>query len=75
MSENGNVRGFAVGLVLGALIGAGAALLLAPQSGEETRRLIRKKARRLAREAQDKYDDVKDRVRDVRTRARDAIAD
>jgi gas vesicle protein len=75
MSENGNVRGLAVGLVLGVLIGAGAALLLAPQSGEDTRRLIRKRARRLARGAHDTYDDLKDRVREVKDRARDAIAD
>ncbi len=75
MSDNGSARGFAAGLVLGALIGAGMALLFAPQSGEDTRRLIRKKAKRLARDAGDRYDDLKDRVREVRTRARDAIAD
>lgn len=75
MSEMGNARSFTVGLVLGALIGAGVALLVAPQSGEDTRRLIRKKARRLAHDARDRYDDIKDRVREVRTRARDAIAD
>ena len=49
MSENGNGRSFAAGLVLGALIGAGLALLFAPQSGEDTRRLIKRRARRFAR--------------------------
>lgn len=40
--------GFALGMVVGALLGAGAALLMAPATGDETRRLLRKKARRLS---------------------------
>lgn len=75
MSENGSGRSFAAGLVLGALIGAGVALLLAPQSGEDTRRLLRRRARRLARDARHGYGDVKDRVRELRDRAREAISD
>jgi len=77
MSENGvgDGRSFAAGLVLGALIGAGVTLLFAPQSGEETRRLIRRRAKRFARDARDRYEDLKDRARDVRDRAQKAIAD
>lgn len=43
---------FLTGLVLGAAFGAGLALLFAPASGEDTRRLVRKRSRALAREAE-----------------------
>jgi gas vesicle protein len=42
MAENGSDLGaFLAGCMVGGLIGAGVALLLAPQSGEETREMIR----------------------------------
>jgi len=34
------VKGFLVGVVVGGIVGAGAALLLAPMEGEQTRRRI-----------------------------------
>jgi len=37
--------GFLTGLILGAAVGAVVALLFAPASGEETRRLVRKRAK------------------------------
>jgi gas vesicle protein len=40
---------FLTGVAVGALIGAGVALLLAPRSGSATRRRLARKARRLAR--------------------------
>ena len=43
-NDNGNFGSFFAGLVLGGLIGAGVALLYAPQSGEETRILIKDKS-------------------------------
>ncbi len=46
--NTGNAAGFALGMMVGALLGAGAALLMAPASGDDTRRLLRKKARRLS---------------------------
>ena len=74
--QGGSTRPFVSGLLLGALIGAGLALLFAPQSGEETRRVVRRKAKKLAAEAQDRYDDLKDRVRRARRREKDeATAD
>lgn len=61
--ERGSARPFVAGLLIGALVGAGIALLFAPQSGEETRRLIRRRARRLAADARDKYEELKERVK------------
>ena len=57
---------FVAGMALGALVGAGLALLFAPQSGEETRRYVSRKAKHLAREARDRYDDVREKVHRAR---------
>jgi len=64
--EEHRVGTFVAGMALGALVGAGLALLFAPQSGEETRRYVSRKAKHLAREARDRYDDVKEKVRRAR---------
>ena len=45
-------------LFLGLALGAGLALILAPQSGEETRRAIARRARRAQEVAQDFVEDV-----------------
>jgi len=66
---------FAAGLLVGGLVGAGLALLFAPQSGAETRRIIRRRAKRVAADAQDRYDDVKDRLHDARRRVEKALTD
>jgi gas vesicle protein len=42
------------GLIIGAVLGAGAALLLAPQSGEKTRRMLRKRGTDFRRDAERK---------------------
>jgi len=75
MSEHESGKSFAAGLLLGALVGAGVTLLFAPQSGEDTRRLIRRRAKRLASDARDRYDDLVDKAQRVKKRAQDAIAD
>ena len=74
-NEGGSARPFVVGFFIGGLLGAGLALLFAPQSGSDTRRLIRRRARRLAAGAKDKYEDVKDRIRDARHKAEEAFSD
>jgi gas vesicle protein len=51
-------------LLLGIALGAGVALLLAPQSGEETRREIARRARRAQEAAQDFVGDVSGTVAD-----------
>ena len=73
--DSGSGRPFAAGLLIGALIGAGVALLFAPQSGEDTRRIIRRRAKRIAAGATDRFDDVKDRIRKARRRAEEALTD
>ena len=59
--RNGGIGAF----VWGALIGAGAALLLAPRSGEETRDELRTGVRRLRRRAEDAVREAQDAVLDT----------
>lgn len=49
---------FLSGLILGAVIGAGVALLTTPQPGRKTRRRLRKAARRVRGTATDRLDDI-----------------
>jgi gas vesicle protein len=60
-------------VVLGAAIGAGIALLFAPGSGEETRRLVRKKARSLTREAGEGYLSARDEARKAIREKKEAL--
>ena len=53
-----------IAFAAGALIGAGIALLYAPQSGEETRRLIAEKAEELKQQAMERYEQGKGTLRD-----------
>jgi len=59
-----------VAFVLGALTGAAVALLMAPASGEETRRLIAEKAR----EGRDKAGEAARQGRELWNRQRETIA-
>ena len=63
--------------IIGLALGAGAALLLAPRSGEETRRGIARSARRAQEAAQDLVEDVSgtvaDKFRDVRASVEERI--
>lgn len=58
---------FGAGLALGIAIGAGAAMLTAPQSGADTRRDIRRRAARsrqvIGRRSHDAWLDVRDEIR------------
>lgn len=54
---------FAAGVALGVALGAGAALLLAPQSGSETRHAIARRGRRLGHRSRDAWDDLRDELR------------
>jgi len=62
-------------LMVGAALGAGLALLLAPESGEDTRRRIAKQAGRLRRAAEDTIDDLQQRLGDAFSAGDDTVDD
>ena len=68
--NNEQVFNFVSGLLLGAAIGAGIAMLTAPQSGRRTRKKIRRAAGDLKFEAGDRWDELAD---DVKARVDDAV--
>jgi len=80
--------GFSAGILLGVMIGAGIALLFAPEPGQKTRSRLRKRVRSLGEDARDEIDRAGSRTRKellrrkrrlraelerVRERARDAL--
>lgn len=60
--KSGDLGSFLAGFVIGGLIGAGVALLMAPQSGEETRALIGEKSIELRDRAYETASDVQSRA-------------
>ena len=60
-------------LALGVLIGAGAALLLAPQTGEDMRADLADGARGLSNRAGDAWDDLRDELRWAARRGRKRV--
>ncbi len=52
-------RALGLGILIGAAIGAGAALLLAPASGEDTRRQLKRGAKRLYSRSSDAVADLR----------------
>jgi len=63
------VKGFLVGVVVGGIVGAGAALLLAPMEGEQTRRRIAD----TSRSARDKVSQVASSVKGRARRERESV--
>jgi gas vesicle protein len=81
MSEEASTGEKALYFMLGAFIGAATALLLAPRSGEETRKLIVTKARESAdlvanqtKGVADKTSDYIERGKDILQQQRDQLA-
>lgn len=69
MADNGNEFGaFLSGLLIGGLVGAAAALLMAPQSGEETREQIKQRGIELR-------DRADEEIKHFRAQADQALAD
>ncbi|HYV99247.1 MAG TPA: YtxH domain-containing protein [Gemmatimonadaceae bacterium] len=66
----GQLTAFLIGLA----IGAGAALLLAPQSGAQTRAAIGRRATRVRRAASRVADDLRERAEDAYESTRDGLA-
>jgi gas vesicle protein len=79
MSENNDFGAFFAGLMIGGLVGAAAALLTAPKSGEETRTLIKDKSIELRDRAvevsQDARNKAEEALEEARTRADEALVD
>ena len=78
MSENNNELGsFLAGFVIGGLVGAATALILAPQSGQETRTQIVDKSKELREQSGERlqqYRDLADsRSQEYRERATSAV--
>ena len=67
LDESGSPGAFMAGVVLGALLGAGVALLLAPDAGPRTRRRLGRGVRSLSDRAIEELDDA---TRDKRRRLR-----
>jgi len=81
MSEESNAGEKALYLMLGAMIGAVTALLLAPRSGAETRKIIASKARESAdyvasrtKAAAEKTAEYMDRGKDLLQQQRNSVA-
>lgn len=79
MSDNRDFGAFFAGLVIGGLVGAAAALLSAPKSGEETRTLIKEKGIELRDRAVEVSQDARHKaevaLEEARTKADDALVD
>jgi gas vesicle protein len=79
MEENTGGGSFILGFLIGAIAGAAAALLLTPQSGEETRRAIGQKSVELkdgaTRQAQRLATDAKGQVEYVQEKGRVVISE
>ena len=80
MSDSDSEFGsFLVGFIVGGLVGAATALLLAPQSGEETRTIIREKSIELKDKAVETAEEARERaekaMEDARASAEAAYAE
>jgi gas vesicle protein len=69
--SNDDVGAFLAGFVIGALVGAAAALILAPQSGEQTRAGLADRSRDWRTTGGDRLAQVSSALAEVRARAGD----
>jgi len=79
MSDNNDFGNFFAGFIMGGLVGAAVVLLMAPQSGEETRAIIKDRSIELKDKAVVYGQDARSRAEkamvDARARAMEAIED
>jgi len=61
--DDARVFNFISGLICGAAIGAGVALLMAPEAGKKTRKRITRAAEDLRDGATDRWEDIADEVK------------
>lgn len=72
-NEIGRGSSAMTGFVLGALVGAGLALLMAPAAGVETRRRIGDAARRLGQDARHQVDRARTTLSELKEDAQSAV--
>lgn len=76
MTRNGwNMGSFLSGFLIGGLMGAATTLLMAPQSGEETRTMIRDTGLELRDKGAEAKDNVVNTAEETRAQAEQAITD
>jgi gas vesicle protein len=75
MSDDSHGWEFFTGFLLGTVVGAAAALLLAPQTGEETREVIRERGIELQGRMGQTTEEARERAADLATEARSRAAD
>jgi gas vesicle protein len=75
MSEDTSCKpcGYLTAFAIGALVGAGIALLYAPRSGKETREVLARRARELKDKAGDALDKAKETIREKKTEIAAAV--
>lgn len=71
--HHGSVRSWVSGFVIGGLAGLAASLLMAPQSGRETRELVRYKATQLRQAAEQTAQETKERVEQISDEAKTQV--
>ena len=70
----GGMRGSGLtGFVMGALVGAGVALLMAPAAGSDTRRRLRQTAQRWKEQAGHKLEEAQTTIGEIRDDAKSAL--
>ena len=69
----GRLGVFGLGIALGAILGSGTALLFAPQSGEDARAGIGRRARSIREDAGDAWDELRDELEWAARRGRQRL--
>ena len=75
MTEHDSSRSFLIGLALGAAAGMAIGFLYAPQSGRETREMIREKAAEARERAKEIVEEAEEKAKGIIAQARGKAAE
>ena len=75
MAENNDFGAFLAGMIVGGVMGALTALLMAPQSGEETRTFLKEKGIVIKERATESAEEALKRAEEARKKAEEALAE